>query len=366
MTTGFLFDERYLWHDTGSAACFLPAGGFIQPETHAENPETKRRFRNLLEVSGLMKSLVQIEPRLATEEEILYFHTPEYVAKVKNLSDTCGGDAGEFTPFGMGSYEIAQLAAGGAIEAVNAVLDGKVDNIYALVRPPGHHAEKDMGRGFCILGNGAIAIKHAQKVRGLTKVATIDWDVHHGNGTQKAFYDDPSVLTMCFHQDDYYPHPSGTLGETGEGPGGGYNINVPLPSGSGHGAYLAGFERVVLPALKAFQPDLIMVMSGFDANGLDPLGRMQLYSGSYRAMTKMLKETAAEVCGGRLVMLHEGGYSTAYVPFCGLATMEELSGVKTEVVDPFEEFFQGVGGQDLLPHQEEVINQAAQLAAKLG
>jgi acetoin utilization deacetylase AcuC-like enzyme len=361
MKTGFVFDERYMWHDTGSAAGYMPVGGFIQPEPHVENPESKRRFRNLLEVSGLTKKLVSIEPRMGTMEELSYFHTVEYIEKIKNLSNAAGGDAGEITPFGPGSYEIARLALGGCLELANAVLQGKISNGYALIRPIGHHAEADRGRGFCIFGNAAITAKYAQKVHGLKRIATVDWDVHHGNGTQWAFYMDPSVLTISIHQDGYYPSDSGSINETGEGNGKGYNINIPLPAGSGHGAYIAAIERVVSPALKAFNPELIIVPSGFDANVIDPLGRMLNTSKTYRSMTLLLMEFANEICQDRLLMVHEGGYSTAYVPFCGLAVMEALSGIKTDVVDPFLESYEYLPGQELQPHQDAVIKQCEEL-----
>ena len=365
MATGFVFDERYMWHDTGSAASFMPAGGYIQPEPHVESPDSKRRFRNLLEVSGLSKKLVSIEPRMGTEEELLYFHTEDYVENIKSMSSAGGGDAGELTPFGPGSYEIAQLALGGCLEGADSVIQGKTDNAYALIRPPGHHAHEDQGRGFCIFGNAAITAKHAQKAHSLERIATIDWDVHHGNGTQWAFYEDPSVLTISMHQDSYYPPESGAIEETGKGDGEGYNINIPLPAGSGHGAYIAAIERVVIPAIKAFKAELIIVPSGFDANAMDPLGRMLNTSDTYRSMTLLLKELAAEICQGRLLMLHEGGYSTSYVAFCGLATIEALSENKTDVVDPFLEFFENVAGQDLQPHQDELIKKCEELAAKV-
>jgi acetoin utilization deacetylase AcuC-like enzyme len=247
------------------------------------------------------------------------------------------------------------LAAGGVITAIDAVLDGKVDNVYALTRPPGHHAEADQGRGFCIFGNAAIGAMHARQARGLERVAIVDWDVHHGNGTQKAFYGDPTVLTVSIHQDNYYPPGEGMLEEVGEGAGEGYAINLPLPAGSGVGAYVAAFERVVAPALRSFRPDLIIVASGLDASVMDPLARMMMTSAGYKRLTQILMEVADEVCDGRLVVEHEGGYSSAYVPFCGLAVVEQLSGISSGVTDPFLEIFEGVGGQDLQPHQDEAI-----------
>jgi acetoin utilization deacetylase AcuC-like enzyme len=365
MATGFVFDERYMWHDTGNAAAFMPSGSFIQPEPHVESPESKRGFRNLLDVSGLSKKLISIEPRMATEEELLYIHTGGYIDRIKALSNGAGGDAGEITPFGPGSYEIALLALGGCLQVADAVLDGKIENAYALIRPIGHHAEADRGRGFCIFGNAAITVRHAQKVYGLERIATVNWDVHHGNGTQWAFYEDPSVLTISIHQNGYYPPDSGSIDETGEGIGKGYNLNVPLPAGSGHGAYIAAIERVVLPVLKSFNPELIIVSSGFDANVMDPLGRMLNTSETYRSMTVLLKELANEICQSRLLMVHEGGYSTAYVPFCGLAVMEALSGINTEIVDPYLESYKHLPGQEIQPHQNEVIKKCEELAAKV-
>jgi len=358
MTTGWVYHELYMWHDTGRATTMSSDRKWMQAWEHYENPETKRRFRNLVEIAGLFDDLVALKPRMATVDEILRFHTGAYVESIRAMSDASGGNAGELTPFGPGSFEVALLAAGGTITAVDAVLDGRVRNAYALVRPPGHHAEADRGRGFCIFGNVVVAIEHARAKRGVARVATVDWDVHHGNGTQKAFYRDPQVLTISIHQDRLYPQDSGGMDERGEGPGVGFNINIPLPAGSGHGAYLAALERVVVPALRAFRPELIVVPSGFDGSLYDPLGRMMAYSETFCAMTRMLMAVADELCGGRLVLSHEGGYSPIYVPFCGLAVMEELSGVKTAVNDPMAARAASVGGQNLEAHQDAIIRRA--------
>jgi acetoin utilization deacetylase AcuC-like enzyme len=365
MATGFVHHELYLWHDTGSAASAMPASLTVEPDMHAENAATKRRFRNLLEVSGLLDDLVPLKPRAATEDEIARFHTREYIARIKALSADRGGDAGDLSPFGRGSFEIALLSAGGTISAVDAVIEGRVRNAYALVRPPGHHAERNTGRGFCLFGNVAVAVMHARAVHGVGRVATVDWDVHHGNGTQQAFWEDPSVLTISIHQDRLYPVTSGGLEENGAGAGAGYNLNVPLPPGSGVGAYLDAFERVVAPALRRFQPDLIVVPSGFDGGGLDPLGRMMLTSDAYRDLTRILMEAADDLCGGRLVLSHEGGYSAAYVPFCGLAVMETLTGRRTAVTDPWLPLMSAWGQQELQPHQAAAIDRAAALVPRI-
>lgn len=367
MKTGLVFHELYLWHDTGhSPLGYVPAGLNAEPHFHPESAESKRRFRNLMEVSGLLEHVVELKAKPATLEQVQRFHTPAYVKRIKEMSDAGGGDAGELTPFGSGSYEIALLSAGGVVRAVEATLAGEVDNAYAFVRPPGHHAESDRGRGFCLFGNVAIAVMHAQAKLGVKRIATVDWDVHHGNGTQSAFYADPNVLTISLHQNQLYPVESGKLEERGTGAGFGYNLNIPLPPGSGAGAYLSAFERVVVPALRKYQPEMILVSSGFDACGFDPLARMMLHSEAYRSMARAMKDVASELCHGRLVLAHEGGYSAVYAPYCGLAVMEELSGRRSAIADPFLAAVSGWGEQDLQPHQEKAIDRAAANLAGIG
>jgi acetoin utilization deacetylase AcuC-like enzyme len=354
-----------MWHNTGNFAGPLPFGNPVQPFEHPEHPETKRRLRNLLEVSGLLKQLVSIEPRPATEEEILRVHTPAYLAKLRTFNEQIAADAGMFTPMGRGSLDIALLAAGAVIEAVDAVLDGRVDNAYALVRPPGHHALPDLGMGFCIFANPAIAVRHLIETRGLERVAIFDWDVHHGNGAEAIFREDPRVLTISVHQDNCFPPDSGHLSENGAGAGEGFNINIPLPPGAGTGAYAAVRDRVVIPALHAFRPQMIIVPSGFDAGAHDPLGRQMMTSEGYRELARALKQAAAELCDGRLVMCHEGGYNAPTVPFYGLAVMEELSGIRTGVEDPFQPLLAGLGYHELQAHQDAVIKAAEKLVRKL-
>ena len=358
--TGLVWHELYMWHNTGKYAGVMPPGLQVQPYEHSEHPETKRRFKNLLDVAGLTEQLVAISPRPATEAEILMLHEPDHLDRMKVLNET-GGEAGIGTPMGVGSYDIALLAAGGVIELVDALLDQRVDNGYALVRPPGHHAKADMGMGFCIFCNGAIAGLHAMNHRGLERIAYVDWDVHHGNGTEAAFWEDPRALTISIHQQNLFPLHSGGMDQRGAGAGEGFNLNIPLPPGSGYGAYEAVFDRVVIPALKAFSPELIIVPSGFDAGIHDSLGRQLMHSRGYRELTAKLMRTADQVCGGRLMMCHEGGYDASTVPYMGLAVLEELSGIKTDIDDPLLEVFEQIGGQDLQPHQDAVILQAEPL-----
>lgn len=359
--TGLVWHESYMWHISGMGAGAHPVGGFMEPGLlHIDNPASKRRIRNLIEISGLIDHLVPVRPRLATEEELLRVHTPSYLARLKQLSEEGGGEAGEKAPVGPGSWEIAQLAAGGCLAATDAIMAGTLRNAYALVRPSGHHAEPNLGRGFCLLANGALAVAHLRAVHRLRRIALVDWDVHHGNGAQSIFYEDPEVLTISLHEEDNYPRDSGWLTERGRGPGFGANINVPLPPGSGHGAYLAAIEHVVLPALDLFAPEMILVSSGYDACLYDPLARQMAMMETYRLMTRALVAKAEQACNGRLLVLQEGGYSDFYAPLCGLAVVEELSGHHTAVQDPFQSHLSRAA-QRLQPHQTEVIEAAAKL-----
>lgn len=362
MNTGFLYHERYFWHDTGSSVLGLPMHEAMQPIAHPESAESKRRVKNLIEVSGLLDQLTVLRPHVASEESVLRYHSRDYIEHLKQLSDGNGGVTGEEVQFGRGSYEIALLSAGGVIASMDAVLNQSVKNAYALVRPPGHHAEAELARGFCMLGNIPIAIKHAQTNYGLKRIAVVDWDVHHGNGTESAFYDDASVLTMSIHEEGNFPVDTGALEDNGVGEGLGFNINVPLPPGSGKGAYFETFESVILPALYAYRPEMIIVASGFDASRYDPLGRMLLSSQAYRGMTAYLMDAANDLCDGKLLVVHEGGYSAEYVPFCALAVVEQLAGIDTNTSDPFCEVTDSLKYQALQTHQEEVIRLAERSA----
>jgi acetoin utilization deacetylase AcuC-like enzyme len=339
MTTGFYWDERCFWHGGGNYAFTLPVGGLVQPLAGGlpENPETKRRLRNLLEVTGLIRDLAASAAPEATAEDLRRVHPASYLDAFKAMSDAGGGELGLRTPFGRGGYELAALSAGLAKAALGDVLRGRHRNSYALSRPPGHHCLPDFPNGFCLMANIAIAIE-ATRAEGLTeRIAVIDWDVHHGNGTEAIFYDRADVLTISLHQERNYPMDTGEASARGTGAGLGTNINIPLPPGTGHRSYLEAMERIVLPALARFRPDAIVVACGFDASAVDPLSRTMATAETFRLMTRMAMQAAAELCDGRLTLVHEGGYSEVHVPFCGHAVLEELSGSAATAPDPLAE-----------------------------
>ncbi|WP_258162690.1 class II histone deacetylase [Rhizobium sp. TH2] len=365
--TGFWWDEKCFWHSGGSYAFIMPVGGLVQPLVAGglpENPETKRRLKNLMEVTGLIRQLQVSTAPLATEEELRRVHPASYVGAFKRLSSEKGGELGERTPFGPGGYEIAALSAGLASEALRTVLKGEQRNAYALSRPPGHHCLPDKPMGFCLLANIAIAIEAAFAEKRAARIAVIDWDVHHGNGTEGIFYQRDDVLTISLHQENNYPRDSGKVEDRGAGRGEGYNINVPMVPGTGHLGYLHAFERIVLPALHAYKPDAIVVACGFDASGVDPLSRMLASSRTFRDMTRLTMQAADELCGGRLLLVHEGGYSEAHVPFCGHAVIATLAGSSIDAPDPLEtrlDFQQP--NADFVAYQKAQIDRMADIFA---
>lgn len=362
MPTGFYHDERCMWHSGGEHVLYLPLQPWLQPLAsggYAESPETKRRLRNLVEASGLIDHLAPRSAPAATRADLERIHPAAYLDRFKALSDQRGGDMGEEATFSHGGYEIAALSAGLAKAALSDTWHRRVDNAYALSRPPGHHCLPDRGMGFCLLANIPIALEALRAEAGPLRAAIIDWDVHHGNGTEAIYYDRADTLTISLHQERCYPTDTGAADAMGRGAGLGFNLNVPLLPGGGHRAYLDAMELLVLPALHDFRPEIILIACGLDANAMDPLARMQAHAGTYREMTRMLMEVAATHAQGRLVAVHEGGYSDAQVPFCGLAVIETLSGQRTRVSDPFLPMIEA--GQ---PAEDFVAFQRARLAAQ--
>lgn len=293
--TGLAADARVQGHD--------PAPG------HPEQPARFDAVLNQLEAAGLLHKLFPIECQETGADELALVHTREFLALVereieRGFRELSTGD----TPVGRGSLRAARVAAGCCLAAVDAIFQGKVDNAFCLVRPPGHHASAARGMGFCIFNNVALAARYAQRNYGAKRVLIADWDVHHGNGTQDIFYSDGSVLFFSTHQSPWYPG-TGAAAEQGEGAGIGATINCPFPAGSGRAEIAGAFENVLLPKAKAFRPDLILLSAGFDSRQGDPLGQFLLTDEDFAYLTNLMMDLAADVCGGRLVSVLEGGYN---------------------------------------------------------
>jgi acetoin utilization deacetylase AcuC-like enzyme len=355
--TGFVWHETFMWHSQGKFSGLFPAIYPVQPGQHYETPESKRRIKNLMDACGLTRQLVPVDPRPASDAELERVHTPAYLAQLARDNALPEASAGFDAPFTRGSFDLARLAAGGAIEAVSRIISGEIDNAYMLARPVGHHAESGIGKGFCLVNNCAIAAAHAL-ASGLERVAMVDVDVHHGNGAEEIFWRDPRVLTISVHQDRWFPPDTGDVSAVGEGPGHGTNLNIPLPAGSGWGAYRAALDEVIIPALDAFKPQMIFVPFGLDAGAQDPLGRMILGSNHFRQIADALKGAARRHAGGRIMVTHEGGYNEATTPFMALAVVEAISGIASGVTDPYGAIMDGMPGHDILAHQRGAVDAA--------
>ena len=317
MKVGLVYDPVYLEHNT---------------ENHVENSQRLVAMMLHLEETGIKEKLTLLSPRPSTAEELEMVHSPEYVSYIKTNAERGGGWLDPDTVMCAKSYEVALYAAGGVITAVEAVMKGKVDSAFALVRPPGHHATRNRAMGFCIFNNVAIAAKFALAKFNLNRVLIADFDVHHGNGTQEAFYADPKVLYFSTHQYPFYPG-TGSVGETGTGDGKGFTVNFPMAAGWGDEEYLRAFSEVLVPAARRFQPQLVLVSAGFDPHWADSLAMMQVTITGFAQMVKVLKELAAELCQGRLVFTLEGGYNLQVVACSTRATFDILLG-NPDIVDP--------------------------------
>jgi acetoin utilization deacetylase AcuC-like enzyme len=338
---GLVFDDRYLAHDTGLDLIEDRSPyPFAEPVAHPSSPALVGRAKHLMDLFGIAQCMHRIEPVFASDEHLTVYHTPEYLTRVSEIARTDGGDTGAGAPIGRGGDRIARLAAGGTIAAVDAVMSGAVNAAYALVRPPGHHAMADEGMGFCVFNNAVVAARQAQRVHGVQRVLIVDWDVHHGNGTQAAFWADPSVLFISVHQDDLYPPGWGAADQLGIEDGEGFTVNIPLPAGTGNRGYAEAFARIVTPISCQFDPDLVIVSAGQDASVMDPLARMSLTLAGYRAMTEAMMSVAAKCCEGRLVITQEGGYAPQYAPYCSATIAQTLVGLPPDgewIADPYGE-----------------------------
>jgi acetoin utilization deacetylase AcuC-like enzyme len=302
--TGYVYDERYLLHDPGT--------------WHPERPDRlKAIHRNLLE-SELLELVVPIQPYEAPLTWLERLHDPEYLRELKAACDK-GQRIFKVPDCGIckHTFDIARLAAGGVMAAVDAVLGGQVDNAFCAVRPPGHHAERNRALGFCFFNNVALGALYALENYGLERVAIIDWDVHHGNGTQHMFESDSRVFYLSLHEDPEYCYPgTGYAKEVGIGSGQGFTLNLPMPPRSGDEEYLEALQTKGFPRLREFAPQLVLISAGFDAHEQDPLAHEKMTREGYRQMGRLILDLAQETADGRLIMVLEGGYNLQALEEC--------------------------------------------------
>jgi len=294
LPTGLVFHPDYLKHDSG--------------QNHPESSERLSFLMSYLERKGFLPKLENIEPYPATVEWVEAVHDPSYIKMVERVCKNGGGMLDPDTRVGPESYKIALLAVGGVMAAVDEVMNKKIRNAFCAIRPPGHHAERDRGMGFCIFNNVAVGVRYALQKFGLKKVFIVDWDVHHGNGTQNIFWTDPSVFYFSIHQFPHYPG-TGSDNEIGEGEGKGFTFNLPMCAGSGEIEYIEAFENILYPMALKFSPEFIFISAGFDAHEEDPLADINLSETGYKRMTEVITKLASECCDGRLVSVLEGGYN---------------------------------------------------------
>lgn len=310
MATGLIDDDRFLSHDTGP-----------------HHPETAARIgaiRHALAARACHDALLHIE---AVPADLAVIENSHSLAYIKRASRTCAAGAPYLDSpdvvISDHSYEVALLAAGAPLALADAMIEGRISNGFAMLRPPGHHAEREAAMGFCLFNNVAILARYLQRTHGLDKIAIVDWDVHHGNGTQHSFEQDPSVLYVSTHQYPYYPG-TGAAYETGSGRGRGATLNCPMPAGATDSAYERAFFEEILPKLDHFKPDCVIISAGFDAHRDDPLADVQLSTQCFHWMTERLMEVAAQHGGGRLLSVLEGGYNLDELGGCVATHIERL------------------------------------------
>ena len=307
---GYVYDPLYLEHDVAG---------------HPESANRLRAIKAHLDESGTIAAMSEVEPRDATEGDLLLVHDAQLIERVRRTADQDLDWLDLDTYAVRSSYAAALRSAGGVLAATDAVTEGDLESAFCLVRPPGHHATPDHAMGFCLFNNVAVAAAHAIERRGLDRVAIIDIDVHHGNGTQDAFYSDPRVLYFSTHQHPFYPGTGGWQ-ETGDAEGRGATVNVPLPRGCGDEEYMRSYEAVGVPVVRRFRPQLLFVSAGFDAHHADPLAQEMLSVHVYFQIASQIRQLAEELCDGKVVYALEGGYDHTAISWAAQACIDTLLG----------------------------------------
>ncbi len=337
MKVGVIYSPLYLEHDTG------------------QHPENARRLQAIIghiKGDGTWQKLVPIEPRPATTGELSLVHEERHILHIREVAEKGGGWLDPDTVMSPGSYTAALYAAGGVIRATEAVMAAEVDSAFALVRPPGHHATPGKAMGFCLFNNVAVSAKYALNNYELSRLLIIDFDVHHGNGTQAAFYDDPRVLYVSTHQSFFYPG-TGGINEAGSGEARGTTVNIPLPAGCGDGEYQRVFEQLIIPAAGRFKPQLILVSAGYDAHWADELAMMQVSITGFAQIARFIRQMADGLCHGRLVFSLEGGYNLVALSASVKATLDVLLG-SSDTEDPLGKPPGKTGTPDITPLIEQI------------
>ncbi|MCF6147915.1 MAG: histone deacetylase [Candidatus Kuenenia sp.] len=312
--TLLIYDNIYLEHNTGIG-----------------HPENARRVENTiryLESNSFLNLLTIKKPRAASQEEISLIHPKTYIQTIKQIADSGGGWLDGDTAVSDASYNVALYSAGAALTAIDLIMEGTVKNAFCLVRPPGHHATPKRGMGFCLFNNVAIAAKYIQTNYKRERILIIDWDVHHGNGTQDAFYDDPTVMYFSMHRYPFYPG-TGAKDEKGDGEGKGFNINIPLPLDTKPEKYIELFSEIISGSVNKFAPEFIILSSGFDTYKRDPIGGLNLKIEDFHTLTQIVMEAAEKHCDGMLLSCLEGGYNLTDIPLCVEAHLKGLLKMKS-------------------------------------
>jgi acetoin utilization deacetylase AcuC-like enzyme len=315
--TGIVIDRRYLEHDTGAG--------------HPERPERIRVLLPLMDNAG--GQVMAVPAREATGDELALVHDGAYVEEVAATQRIPGFAFDADTPTSVRSYETARLAAGGFLALLDAMMVGQVRNGFAFVRPPGHHAERHRAMGFCLFNNVAIGAEYLRRRYGLERIMIVDWDLHHGNGTQHMFESDPGVLYVSAHQYPYYPG-TGALDEVGRGQGEGYTVNLAFPAGFGDAEYGDAFRRVVEPIAQEYAPQFVLISAGFDAHARDPLGGMQVTEAGFRTLARLLLGIARDHAGDRCAAILEGGYDLTAIRNSAADVLAELQGRGGQLASP--------------------------------